>query len=73
MKLEKKHYPIACIICFILVLFFSAMNSYKIKENFIETIKTFTNNNNRKVKYFKKDISQIGGSLTYAIRKLFRR
>ena len=36
MKLQRKHYPIACLLCFILVLGFSAIHAYKpkVKEGF---------------------------------------
>ena len=72
MKLKRKHYPLACIICLIVVIAFSAINSYKIKEGFIETIKTFTNNNRRKLTNFKNDVTQLGGQGMHSIKKLFR-
>ena len=31
MKLQRKHYPIACLLCFILVLGFSTIHAYKPK------------------------------------------
>ena len=74
MKLQRKHYPIACLICFILVLGFSAIHAYKpkVKEGFLETINTTVNSSSRKLKIFKEDMSNVADTGMRAGKKLFR-
>ena len=72
MKIKRKYYPLACLICFIMVIAFSAIHSYKPKEGFTDSINTFTNKNRRKLETFKKDISKVGGEGFRAVKKLFR-
>ena len=45
MKIPRKYYPLACICCFILVVFFSAVHAYKPKEGFtsIDEVKDYFN------------------------------
>ena len=61
MKLQRKHYPIACVFCFVLVVGFSAIHAYKPKkkEGFLETINTTVNSSGRKLKIFKSNFVRI--------------
>ena len=74
MKLQRKHYPIACVFCFILVLGFSAIHAYKSKnkEGFLETINSTVNKSSRKLKMFKEDMSNVADTSARAVKKLFR-
>ena len=74
MKLQRKHYPIACLVCFILVLGFSTIHAYKpkVKEGFLETINTTVNSSSRKLKIFKEDMSNVADTSIRAVKKLFR-
>ena len=74
MKLQRKHYPIACVFCFVLVVGFSAIHAYKPKqkEGFLETINTTVNSSSRKLKIFKEDMSNVADTSVRAVKKLFR-
>ena len=74
MKLQRKHYPIACVFFFILVLGFSAIHAYKPiqREGFLETINSTINSSNKKLKIFKEDMSNVADTSVRAVKKLFR-
>tara|TARA_B100000886_G_scaffold330135_1_gene280266 strand:- start:148 stop:381 length:234 start_codon:yes stop_codon:yes gene_type:complete len=76
MKLKRKYYPIASVVCFIMVLAFSSIHAYKVKskkkEGFIEHINEFTNKSRRKLETFKKDVDKVGGEGFKAVKKLLR-
>lgn len=75
MKLTKKHYPHACVLCFIMVIGFSAIHAYKPstkKEGFLEHIPATMNSSNRKFKIFKEDMSNVADKGVRAVTKLFR-
>jgi hypothetical protein len=74
MKLQRKHYPIACLFFFILVIGFSAIHAYKPvqKEGFLESINETINSSNRKLKIFKEDMSNVADTGARAVKKLFR-
>ncbi len=74
MKLTRKYYPIACILCFIMVIGFSAIHAYKPpkKEGFLENINVSKNEWKRKGKIFKEDITKITDEGFRAVKKLLR-
>ena len=72
MKLQRKYYPLACVCCIILVIFFSAVQSYSKKEGFTENINYFNNLSTRKIKTFKKDITKVKDEGFRSVKKFFR-
>lgn len=79
MKLTRKYYPIACVVCFIMIIVFSSIHAYKPKfsknkkEGFIDHINEFTNKNKRKLETFKKDVNKVSDEGFRAVKKLFRK
>jgi len=72
MKLQRKYYPLACICCIILVIFFSAVQSYSKKEGFTENINYFNNYSTRKFNTLKTDMTKVKNEGFRSLTKFLR-